>query len=85
MERNIFYTVHCAVYSPLELTLKSEARMEDLVTITPVPTTNVNGEMVELGKSLMNAARAGDVANVVRLVRFGAPFATDWVSVVFEI
>lgn len=56
--------------------------MEDLVTITTVPQTNGNGELVELGKSLMNAARAGDVATVVKLMRYGAPFATDWVRVV---
>lgn len=39
----------------------------------------VEVELIELGKNLMVAARNNDVKAVVELMRYGAPFATDWV------
>jgi hypothetical protein len=41
--------------------------------------TNSNGVYVDLGKSLLEAAKAGDAEQVQSCIKNGAPFITDWV------
>lgn len=40
-----------------------------------------NGVYVDLGKSLLEAAKAGDAEQVQSCIKNGAPFITDWVSI----
>lgn len=39
-----------------------------------------NGVYVDLGKALLEAAKAGDAEKVQECIKNGAPFITDWVS-----
>lgn len=41
---------------------------------------NSNGVYVDLGKALLEAAKAGDADKVQECIKNGAPFITDWVS-----
>lgn len=40
-----------------------------------------NGVYVDLGKALLEAAKAGDADKVQECIKNGAPFITDWVSI----
>lgn len=39
-----------------------------------------NGVYVDLGKALLEAAKAGDAEKVQECIKNGAPFITDWVN-----
>jgi hypothetical protein len=44
--------------------------------------SNSNGVYVDMGKVLLEAAKSGDSEKVQECVKNGAPFITDWVSLV---
>lgn len=46
-----------------------------------VSNANSNGVYVDLGKALLEAAKAGDAEKVQECIKNGAPFITDWVRV----
>jgi hypothetical protein len=43
--------------------------------------TSNNGVYVDLGKSLLEAAKCGETEKVQECIKNGAPFITDWVNV----
>lgn len=49
-------------------------------TSTSNASNSSNGVYVDLGKALLEAAKAGDADKVQECIKNGAPFITDWVS-----
>lgn len=59
----------------------SSTKNSNLQASGSVSNANNNGVYVDLGKALLEAAKAGDAEKVQECIKNGAPFITDWVRV----
>lgn len=73
-------------YSTVESKIQKQLNTKNLNLQASGSASNANsssggGVYVDLGKALLEAAKAGDAEKVQECIKNGAPFITDWVSV----